>query len=74
LFGVLQSRLVNAFNRKNVYEFQRQLMKLQSKLEAAKKNLNDLEAFEVILSTPKSGKFIELCFEVGVSFYQVRKQ
>jgi hypothetical protein len=58
----------------NVYEFQRELMKLQSKLEAPKKSLSDLEAFDVILSSPKSGKFIELCFEAGSSFYQVRIQ
>jgi hypothetical protein len=74
LFGVLQKRIVNEFNLKNVYEFQRGLMKLKNKLEAVKKNLNDIEAFDVILSTPKSGKFIELCFEAGASFYQVRIQ
>jgi hypothetical protein len=49
-------------------------MKLQSNLEAVKKNLNDIEAFEDILSTPKSGKFVEMCFEAGASFYQVRIQ
>jgi hypothetical protein len=74
LFGVLQRRVVNEFNLKNIYEFQRGLMKLKNKLEAAKKNLNDIEAFDVILSTPKSGKFIELCFKAGASFYQVRTQ
>jgi hypothetical protein len=49
-------------------------MKLKSYLEAEKKNLNDIEVFNVILSTPKSGRFIELCFEAGASFYQVRIQ
>jgi hypothetical protein len=66
-----QDQFLNAFERDQVSKFQYSLVKIQNNLH---KSLNEIEAFEVILSTPKSGKFIELCFEAGASFYQVRIQ
>jgi hypothetical protein len=66
-----QDQLLKVFDRQQVYKFQYALVKIQNNLN---KHLNNLEAFDVILSTPKSGKFIELCFEAGASFYQVRIQ
>jgi hypothetical protein len=39
---------------------------------SSKENLNDVGVFDVILSTPKSGKFIELYLEAGGCFYKVR--
>jgi hypothetical protein len=68
-----QKRMVNAFKRSNFYEFEFALMALHSNLKATGGHLNDLEVFDLILSTPKSGKFIELCLEAGGSFYKVSR-
>jgi hypothetical protein len=64
--------MLNTFDSKNVYKFQFELRKLQSQLKSLNQTLNDLEVFDVILSKPRSGKFIELCLEAGASFYKVR--
>jgi hypothetical protein len=60
------------FGLNDVYQFQFELLKLQSKLKSVNQTLNDLEVFDVVLSTPRSGKFIELCVEADASFYKVK--
>jgi hypothetical protein len=72
LYSCLKDQLLAAFDCRDIYEFQLRLHKVQSKLNTSNQILNDLEAFDVILSTLKSGKFIELCLSAGASFYKVK--
>jgi hypothetical protein len=66
-----QKLLLDAFNCRNFYEFKFELVKFESDLNDENECFNDFKIFDLILSTPKSGKFIELCLEAGASFYKV---
>jgi hypothetical protein len=68
-----QNHLLSALKSRSFYEFEFALVELQSNLKATGGHLNDLEVFDLILSTPKSGKFIELCLGAGASFYKVSR-
>jgi hypothetical protein len=62
---------MDSFHSRNFYEFEFALVKLENCCDSVRDHLNDFEFFDMILWTPKSGKFIELCLKAGASFYKV---
>lgn len=66
--------LMIAFDLKNLYDFKIDLISLQSQLKKENRDLNDLRIFDIVLSSPNSGKFVELCLKAGASFYKVRNK